>query len=131
MSGRSRPKRTDDNGWKRLDELQLTPQNVSGYSFEFSHLEGHHSAQAAAAIGLRAQIAQGLMLFTAMLGVWSRPHAPDRMHVAARFLRPAFADETHSIEGRSEGRGEDSALTAVRCVNPDGKPAARMDVLPI
>lgn len=124
-SAKPKPVGEDEDGWEHLDELALTPENVSGYSFEFPHLEGHHSAEAAASIGLRAQIAQGLMLFTAMLGAWARPHVPNRMQVAARFLRPAFADETHRIEGLRSG----SSISTVRSLKPDGKPSARMDVL--
>ena len=45
----------DSDAFRTLRTLQLTPKMVSGYSFEFPHLGGHHDPIAAADIDHRRQ----------------------------------------------------------------------------
>jgi len=96
-----------------LRSMQITPAMVSGYSFEFPHLRAHHDAEAAAAIGMRAPIAQGLMGFTILLQEKVRSGLADTFDVEAGFRRPIFWDDLLDIE---VCRG-----THFRARNQDGK----------
>ena len=78
--------------------VQLTPEMVSGYSFEFPHLEAHHDPEAAAAIGMRAPIAQGLMGFTLLFNVLAEGGLSVKFDIEARFKRPIFWDDELKLE---------------------------------
>lgn len=117
---RAKPKPLAGEGFKPLGEIQLTPAMVSGYSFEFPHLTGHHDPEAAAEIGMRAPIAQGLMGFTILLAARMRLGPAKTFDVEARFLRPVFWDDAL----RLEARGTDT----LRALNADGKPVSTVAV---
>ncbi|MGZ0186573.1 MAG: hypothetical protein ACKVH0_00960 [Alphaproteobacteria bacterium] len=107
-----------ETGYEEVRRLQLTPEMVSGYSFEFPHLEGHHDPEAAARIGMRAPIAQGLMGFTLLLAERMRIGAAQRFDVEASFVRPIFWDEELSLEARGD--------TEFRALNPAGKTVSEL-----
>ena len=96
----SRPLETGapDDAFAPCRQVQLTPEMVSGYSFEFPHLTAHHDPEAAAAIGMRAPIAQGLMGFTLLFQEQMRGGRADRFDVEARFKRPIFWDDALSLQ---------------------------------
>jgi len=100
--------------------VQLTPEMVSGYSFEFPHLEAHHDPEAAAAIGMRAPIAQGLMGFTLLFNVWAEGGLAPRFDVEARFKRPIFWDDALRLE--YDGR------KLLRAVNNDNKTTSELHI---
>lgn len=103
-----------------LRQVQLTPEMVSGYSFEFPHLEGHHDSKAAAAIGMRAPIAQGLMGFTLLFAERVQMGAAATFDIEASFLRPIFWDDALAIEADDD--------RVFRAVNAAGKPVSRLDI---
>lgn len=105
---------------RELRRVQLTPDMVSGYSFEFPHLEGHHDPAAAARIGMRAPIAQGLMGFTMLLAERMRLGGAESFDVEASFLRPIFWDEELSLQALGDRE--------FRAVNPAGKPVSALAV---
>lgn len=117
---RGRPPATPEAGSTSLRRLQLTPAMVSGYSFEFPHLEGHHDPAAAAAIGMRAPIAQGLMGFTLLLAERTRMGAAKAFDVEARFLRPIFWDDALELQMRDG--------VELRALNPAGKPVSALTI---
>ena len=78
--------------------VQMTPEIVSGYSFEFPHLKAHHDPEAAAAIGMRAPIAQGLLGFTLLFNELAQNGLPPRFEIEARFKRPIFWDDELAID---------------------------------
>ncbi len=91
-----------DEGFKLLRRLPLTPAMVSGYSYEFPHLDAHHDRAAARAIGMRAGIAQGLMGFTLLLAERMRLGTADSFDIDARFTRPIFWDDALTLEARGD-----------------------------
>ena len=107
--------------FRTLKQVQLTPEMVSGYSFEFPHLEGHHDPEAARRIGMRAPIAQGLMGFTLLLAERMALGAAQAFDVQARFLRPIFWDE--ALELQIDASGE-----RLRALNPAGRPASTLEI---
>jgi len=111
---------TPQSAFRPLRRVQLTPEMVSGYSFEFPHLEGHHDPEAAARIGMRAPIAQGLMGFTLLLAERLAMGGASRFDVEASFLRPIFWDDALSLEADGDDR--------LRALNPAGKPASELVV---
>lgn len=119
-SSAAKPKPPADEGFRPLGDIQLTPDMVSGYSFEFPHLTGHHDPEAAAEIGMRAPIAQGLMGFTILLAARMRLGPAKTFDVEARFLRPVFWDDAL----RLEARGDDM----LRAINAAGKPVSTVAV---
>lgn len=102
-----------------IRRVQLTPEMVSGYSYEFPHLEGHHDPEAAARIGMRAPIAQGLMGFTLLFAEAMRRRPATRFDVEANFQRPIFWDDELALEVSEDGR-------RLRALNPGGKPASEL-----
>ena len=119
-AGGGRAAEMPEAGFEVVRRVPLDLAAVSGFSFEFPHLEAHHSAEAAARIGLRAPIAQGLMSFTLMSNALAREAPPGRLDIEARFVRPVFCDETLTVEARRE----DGRIAALRCVKPDGRTAS-------
>ena len=120
MAGRANPPAPADKGFRPLGQVQLTPEMVSGYSFEFPHLAGHHDPEAAAEIGMRAPIAQGLMGFTLLLAARMGMGPARAFDVEARFVRPIFWDDALTLEAK----GQDE----LRALNPAGKPASAVTV---
>ena len=92
---------------------------VSGYSFEFPHLEAHHDPEAAAAIGMRAPIAQGLMGFTLLFNVLAEGGLPVKFDIEARFKRPIFWDDELKLEFDNR--------QLLRAVNGDGNNERALD----
>ena len=107
-----------DSEFDTLRKVQLTPEMVSGYSFEFPHLEGHHDPEAAARIGMRAPIAQGLMGFTLLLAERAKIGSARNFDVEAAFKRPIFWDDELTLQSRDG--------VHFRALNPAGKPASEM-----
>jgi len=111
------PKPEAEN-FNALRSVQLTPAMVSGYSFEFPHLPAHHEAAAAAAIGMRAPIAQGLMGFTILLQELVRGGLADAFDIEAGFRRPIFWDDLLDLEV--------CGGTHFRARNQDGKTVSEL-----
>lgn len=107
-SGKMRAAPADTRDFERIGSVQLTPKMVSGYSFEFPHLAAHHDVDAAAAIGMRAPIAQGLMGFTLLHQEFVRSGYASAFDIEARFKRPIFWDDLLQLE-----RAGDHTLRAV------------------
>lgn len=100
--------------------LQLTPEMVSGYSFEFPHLAAHHDPEAAAAIGMRAPIAQGLMGFTLLFQELVKTQPATQFDVEAKFKRPIFWDDALRLETRE--------AQFFRALNSAGKSASELQI---
>lgn len=103
-----------------LRQLQLTPEMVSGYSWEFPHLEGHHDPEAAARIGMRAPIAQGLMGFTLLFAERAKRGRPTTFDVEAAFVRPIFWDDALTLQAQGD--------SDLRAINSDGKTVSTLRV---
>ena len=110
-----------EEDFETIRRLQLTPEMVSGYSFEFPHLEGHHDPEAAKRIGMRAPIAQGLMGFTLLLAERWRLGPAEAIDVTARFLRPIFWDDALTLQ-------VDAAGKRLRALNSEGKAASAVEI---
>ncbi|MDP6346006.1 MAG: MaoC/PaaZ C-terminal domain-containing protein [Alphaproteobacteria bacterium] len=119
-AGQGKSTAPDDRAFVSLARKQMTPRGVRQFSHEFPHLRSHHEPEAAAAIGMRAPIAQGLMSLTNMLEQLSLEGPPRAVDIAVRFLRPIFWDEEIDIQGHRQG----GRLSALRCLKPDGKVAS-------
>lgn len=113
IAAKTRMSKPEPESFDALRSTQITPAMVSGYSFEFPHLPAHHDAGAAAAIGMRAPIAQGLMGFTILFQEMVRGGLADTFDVEARFRRPIFWDDRLDLEVRGG--------THFRAQNQDGK----------
>lgn len=107
-------------GFETLRQLQLTPGMVSGFSWEFPHLEGHHDQAAAERIGMRVPIAQGLMGFTLLFAERMRLGAATAFDVEARFTRPIFWDDALALQARGDRE--------FRALNPAGKTVSELVV---
>lgn len=115
-----KPKKVEVEGFDLLRRTVLTPEMVSGYSFEFPHLPAHHDPEAAAAIGMRAPIAQGLMGFGLLFQECVRDGMPAVLDVEAKFKRPIFWDDVLSLEA---ARGRE-----FRARNAQGKTVSELSV---
>ncbi len=93
-----KPRNMEIGGFDVLRQVSLTPEMVRGYSYEFLHLAAHHDPEAAAAIGMRAPIAQGLMGFGLLFQECVRDSNPETFDIEARFKRPIFWDDVLSLE---------------------------------
>ena len=115
----------DWSGAEPVRQVQMTPEAVSGYSSEFPYLEGHHSYEAAARIGMRAPIAQGLHGFTLLMAeiAGDRGGAPGTCDIEAEFRRPIFCDDEVRLVGK---RGPDARLYDLAVLNPAGKPTTQV-----
>jgi len=91
-----------------LARKPLTPDRVAAYSHEFPDYLVHFDPAAAASVGLRAPVAQGLMSFTWMMEVLARRGLPPRLDIEASFRRPIFWDD----EVRILARGDRELLVA-------------------
>ena len=90
------------NGWASVAHKSLTPQRVASYSHEFPEYRVHFDPEVAAAVGLRAPVAQGLMSFTWMMQAIAEGGLPDRFALSATFRRPIFWDEAVEVLRRGE-----------------------------
>ena len=115
------------DGAEPIRPVQMTLAAVSGYSSEFPYLEGHHSYEAAARIGMRAPIAQGLHGFTLLMGeiTGDLQQAPSACDIEAEFRRPIFCDDNVRIVGK---RGSSGRLADLAVLNPAGKPTTQVRV---
>ncbi len=102
-ASRPKPRNAEIEGFDVLREVILTPEMVRGYSYEFPHLTAHHDPEAAAAIGMRAPIAQGLMGFGLLFQEYVRGGMPEAFDIEAKFKRPIFWDDVLSLE-MAQGR---------------------------
>ncbi len=116
----SKPPEPLSDAYQTVRKLQLTPEMVSGYSFEFPHLEGHHDPVAAAEIGMRAPIAQGLIGFTLLFAERMKMGAADQFDVEAAFTRPIFWDDALTLQAAGD--------TAFRALNPGGKDCSKLNI---
>lgn len=115
-----KPPEPDADAFRNLRTLQLTPEMVSGYSFDFPHLEGHHDPVAAAEIGMRAPIAQGLMGFTLLFAERMKLGAARTFDVQASFTRPIFWDDALTLQTAGD--------TDLRALNPAGKDCSKLKI---
>ena len=116
----ARPPEPDSDAFRTLRTLQLTPEMVSGYSFEFLHLEGHHDPIAAAEIGMRAPIAQGLMGFTLLFAERVKMGTASQFDVEAAFTRPIFWDDALTLQAVGD--------TDFRALTPTGKDCSKLKI---
>lgn len=119
-----------DRDWsstEALRQVQMTLGSVSGYSGEFPYLEGHHSYEAAARIGMRAPIAQGLHGFTLLMAeiAGDLGGAPGTCDIEAEFRRPIFCDDAVRLVAK---RGHNFRLADLAVLNPAGKPTTQVQV---
>ena len=119
---RRAPARTDDPraGLREVAALALTPERVTAFSRDAGNLI-HTDAGFARARGFRAPIAQGIMQVTVLIGVLAEAGVPDRLDLDARFVRPAFWDETITIHTTPDRR-------LYRVVNAGGRVTMEADV---
>jgi acyl dehydratase len=95
------PLEIDRAGYEKVAEKALSPASVAAYSREFPDYLVHFDPEAAAGIGLRAPVAQGLMSLTWMLEALARDGVPKAMQIEAQFRRPVFWDETVAVWARA------------------------------
>ncbi|HZD26585.1 MAG TPA: MaoC family dehydratase [Alphaproteobacteria bacterium] len=106
-------------GFEPVAEKHLTPERVGGYSFEFPDYRVHFDPAAAASVGLRAPVAQGLMSFTWITEALARDGVPREVAIGASFRRPLFWDDT----ARVLRRGREIVV-----VNGDGALCSRGEI---
>ena len=122
----------DAAGWTLVLRKKLTPQVVAAYSHEFPDYLVHFDPEVAAAVGLRAPVAQGLMSFTWMMQVLAASGAPERFSLSARFRRPIFWDETVEVLRRGDALavvGEDGRMRSAGTIELEPR-AGRAQTLP-
>ncbi len=103
-----------------IRRVELSPEMVSGYSFEFPHLRAHHDPVAAAAIGMRAPIAQGLMGLGLLFQEKVRSGLAPSFEIEAQFERPIFWDDILTLES--------AQFREFRAKNGQGKTVSRLTI---
>ncbi|MEQ9639881.1 MAG: hypothetical protein RIM84_07635 [Alphaproteobacteria bacterium] len=88
------PEPFEAEGYTEALRVELTPEKVADYSFEFPDYRVHFDMAVANGIGLRVPVAQGLMSLTWMLAALAADGVPAELDLAAQFRRPVFWDET-------------------------------------
>ncbi len=119
-----------DRDWTNAEairQVQMSLESVSGYSAEFPYLEGHHSYAAAARIGMRSPIAQGLQGYTMLMAeiAGAGGGAPTACDIEAEFRRPIFCDDSVRLVGK---RGAGGRWVDLAVLNPAGKPTTQVKV---
>jgi acyl dehydratase len=116
----------DRAGWTSVARKALTPQRVAAYSHEFPDYRVHFDPEIAAAVGLRAPVAQGLMSFSWMMQAIAEDGLPERFALSATFRRPIFWDETVEVlrrEAELAVVGEDGRLRSAGALELNPPPA--------
>ena len=114
------------NGWASVARKALTPQRIASYSHEFPDYRVHFDPQVAAAVGLRAPVAQGLMSFTWMMQAIAVRGLPGRFALSTTFRRPIFWDEAIEVLRRGEELavvGEDGRQRSSGAIELNPRPA--------
>ncbi len=101
-AGAGSAKKFEIAGYEAVGDKHPTPARVTGYSHEFPLDQVHFDPVAAAAIGLRAPVAQGLMSLTWMMEVLAGKGVPSKLDITVEFRRPIFWDDEISILARDE-----------------------------
>ena len=101
-TGAGKPVAADTAGFHTAGHKALRPELVAAYSFEFPSYLVHFDAGQAAAVGLRAPVAQGLMSLTWMMEAVARAGLPTAINIAADFRSPIFWDDSVDIFSRDE-----------------------------
>jgi acyl dehydratase len=87
-------------GFEAVAEKHPTAARVTAYSAEFPLDQVHFDPAVAAAIGLPAPVAQGLMSLTWMMEVLAKKGVPAELDILAEFRRPIFWDDRISVLAR-------------------------------
>jgi len=95
-------------GGALLARKPLSPERVTGYSFEFPDYLVHFDPAVAASVGLRTPVAQGLMSYTWMMEALARRGLPGQFSLDASFRKPIFWDD----EARVLADGDNGLLVA-------------------
>ena len=98
--GAGKPVAADATGFVKVGHKVLRPELVGGYSFEFPGYLVHFDPEEAAAVGLRAPVAQGLMSLTWMMEAVARDGVPKAVNIAADFRSPIFWDDSIDVFSR-------------------------------
>lgn len=98
--GAGKPVAADTALFQKVGHKDLRPELVGGYSFEFPGYLVHFDPREAAAVGLRAPVAQGLMSLTWMMEALARDGVPKAVDIAADFRSPIFWDDSVDVFSR-------------------------------
>lgn len=99
-SGAGKPVAADTTGFGKVGHKALRPDLVGEYSFEFPGYLVHFDPKAAAAVGLPAPVAQGLMSLTWMMEAVAVDGVPETINIAADFRSPIFWEDNVDIFSR-------------------------------
>ncbi len=86
------------DGFERLAEKQLQPEDVTEFSADVGNLI-HFKPDFARRYGYRAPISQGIQTMIWMMAALADTAPPRCFDVTARFLRPVYWDETLTLWG--------------------------------
>jgi hypothetical protein len=115
------------DGWTCIQEKQVTPDDVRAFSEDVGN-EVHFDVDFARRHGFRAPLAQGIMSAVWLLsGLPQSPRSSSGLHVAIRYLRPVFWDDSASLWIRQDSNG---TVEAVESRNKEGKVTADLRVRP-
>jgi hypothetical protein len=92
------------DGYDLLAKKPLSPEKVGAYSFEFPDYKVHFEPEVAAAMGLRAPIAQGAMTLSWIAGEIAKKGNIETLDVTVSFRQPIFWDQEVAILGDDAGR---------------------------
>lgn len=101
-TGAGKPVAADTTGFRTVGHKTLRPELVGAYSFEFPSYLVHFDPGEAAAVGLRAPVAQGLMSLTWMMEALARDGVPSAVTIEAGFRSPIFWDDRVDILSRDD-----------------------------
>ncbi len=99
--GAGKPVTADTAGFTKVGHKVLRPELVGGYSFEFPGYLVHFDPKEAAAVGLPAPVAQGLMSLTWMMEAVAMDGVPKAINIAADFRSPIFWEDSVDIFSRA------------------------------
>jgi hypothetical protein len=99
-SGAGKPVAADTTGFSKVGHKALRPELVGEYSFEFPGYLVHFDPKAAAAVGLPAPVAQGLMSLTWMMEAVARDGVPKTIGITADFRSPIFWQDSIDVFSR-------------------------------
>ena len=88
--------------WTVLFGKHPTARRVMDYSFEFPDYLVHFDPAEAAAVGLKAPVAQGLMSLTWMMEAVARDGQPRELDIEAEFRSPIFWDDQVEVQANGD-----------------------------
>jgi hypothetical protein len=102
QKGAGSAKSFEIEGFETVASKHPTAARVTGYSVEFPLDQVHFDPAVAAAIGLRAPVAQGLMSLTWMMESLAKNGVPRELDILAEFRRPIFWDDRITVLEQAE-----------------------------